>query len=157
VVFVEHKLLYKTKGQVPEEEYYIPIGKAEVKKEGKDATVIGYSIMVPRALEASKILAREGIDIEVVDTRSLRPLDTETIAHSVKKTNRVMVVYEPPRFGGFGAEISAWVGEELFDYLDAPVVRLGGEEMPPPYNPNLERKIVPQIEDIVREIKKLME
>ncbi len=156
LVFVEHKLLYKTKGQVPEEEYYIPIGKADVKKEGKDITVIGYSIMIPRALEASQILAGEGIDVEVIDIRSLRPLDTETIASSVKKTNRVIVVYEPPRFGGFGAEISSWVGEELFDYLDAPVVRLGGEEMPPPYNPNLERKIVPQVEDIVREIKKLV-
>ncbi|MDK2896701.1 MAG: acetoin:2,6-dichlorophenolindophenol oxidoreductase subunit beta [Candidatus Atribacteria bacterium] len=156
VVFVEHKLLYKTKGQVPEEEYYIPIGEAEVKREGKEVTVVGYSIIVPRALEASQILAREGIEVEVIDIKSLRPLDTETIARSVKKTNRVLVGYEPPRFGGFGAEVAAWIAEELFDYLDAPVVRLGGEEMPPPYNPNLERKIVPQVEDIVREIKKLV-
>ncbi|BER93456.1 alpha-ketoacid dehydrogenase subunit beta [Atrimonas thermophila] len=157
VVFVEHKLLYRTKGPVPEEEYLVPIGKAEVKKEGKDVSLIAYSIMTMRSLEAAEILAKEGIEVEVVDIRSLRPLDEETILQSVKKTNRAMVIYEPPRFGGFGAEVASLITEKAFDYLDAPVERLGGEEMPPPYNPHLERELVPQVEDIVEAVKRMLE
>jgi len=150
VIFVEHKLLYRTKGDVPEEDYQVPIGKGEVKREGKDITLVTYSIMVSRSLEAAKILSQQGIEAEVLDLRSLRPLDEETIIRSVKKTNRALVVYEPSKFGAFGAEVAALITEKAFDYLDAPVVRLGGEEMPPPYNPNLEKKLVPQIEDSVR-------
>lgn len=156
VLFVEHKLLYRTKGEVPEEEYYLPIGKGKIQREGKDITLIAYSIMVLRCLEAAKVLSSQGIEAEVLDLRSLRPLDEEIILRSVKKTSRAIVVYEPPRFGAFGAEITALIMEKAFDYLDAPVTRLGGEEMPPPYNPNLEKKLVPQVEDIIRAVQEIM-
>lgn len=149
VIFVEHKLLYRVKGPVPEEEYVIPLGVGEVKRRGRDLTIVTYSLMVRRSLEAAEILSREGIDVEVVDVRTLRPLDEEVILESVRKTHRALVVYEPPRFGAFGAEISALITEKAFDDLDAPVMRLGGLEMPPPYNPHLERRIAPQVEDIV--------
>lgn len=156
VLFVEHKLLYRTKGEIPAEEYQIPIGKGEIKRQGQDVTLIAYSIMVPRSLEAAKILAQQGIEAEVLDLRSLRPLDEELIVQSVRKTNRAIVIYEPSKFGAFGAEITALIMEKAFDYLDAPVMRLGGEEMPPPYNPNLEKKLVPQVEDIVRSVREMV-
>jgi len=156
VIFVEHKLLYRVKGPVPEEEYVIPLGVGEVKRRGKDLTIVTYSLMVRRSLEAAEILSREGIDVEVVDVRTLRPLDEEVILESVRKTHRALVVYEPPRFGAFGAEIAALIAEKAFDDLDAPVMRLGGLEMPPPYNPHLERRIVPQVEDIVAACRELM-
>lgn len=156
VIFAEHKLLYRTKGEIPEEEYQVPIGKGEVKRTGKHLTLIAYSIMVQRGLEAAKILAEKGIEIEVVDLRSLRPLDEEIIIQSVKKTNRALVVYEPTKFGAFGAEITALIMEKAFDYLDAPVIRLGGEEMPPPYNPKLEKQFVPQVEDIVQAVQEMV-
>jgi pyruvate/2-oxoglutarate/acetoin dehydrogenase E1 component len=150
VLFMEHKLLYRTKGPVPEELYTIPMGKAEVKRPGRDLTVIAYSIMVPRALEAAQQLAAEGIEVEVVDVRSLKPLDKETIVGSVAKTGRVLITHEAPQTGGFGAELAAVVAEsEAFDYLDAPLRRLGGRDIPIPYNRTLERATVPQVEDIV--------
>ena len=150
VIFVEHKLLYRTKGYVPEESYTVPIGKADVKREGKDLTIVAYSIMVPRALEAAEQLAAEGIDVEVVDPRSLKPLDKETIVQSVVKTGRVLIAHEAPVTGGFGGELSAVIAEsEAFDYLDAPIRRLCGRDVPIPYNRNLERSVVPQVEDIV--------
>ncbi|MGQ9622010.1 MAG: alpha-ketoacid dehydrogenase subunit beta [Candidatus Caldatribacteriaceae bacterium] len=156
VIFVEHKLLYRTKELVPEEEYLIPLGVGAVKRKGEDLTIVAYSIMVRRSLEAAEILAKEGIEAEVVDLRTLRPLDEELVLSSVRKTNRALVVYEPPRFGAFGAEVAALITERAFDYLDAPIVRLGGLEMPPPYNPRLEKQTVPQVEDIVRAAKKLL-
>lgn len=156
VIFVEHKLLYRVKGPVPEEEYVIPLGVGEVKRRGRDLTIVTYSLMVRRSLEAAEILSREGIDVEVVDVRTLRPLDEEVILESVRKTHRALVVYEPPRFGAFGAEIAALITEKAFDDLDAPVMRLGGLEMPPPYNPHLERRIAPQVEDIVAACRKLV-
>ena len=150
VVFMEHKLLYRTKGPVPEELYTIPLGRATVKREGRDLTVVAYSIMVPRALEAAEQLAAEGIEIEVVDPRSLKPLDKETIVQSVCKTGRVLIVHEAPVTGGVGGELAAVIaGSEAFDYLDAPIRRLAGRDVPIPYNRTLERAAVPQVEDIV--------
>jgi pyruvate/2-oxoglutarate/acetoin dehydrogenase E1 component len=150
VLFMEHKLLYRSKGAVPEETYTIPFGQAEVRRQGRDLTVLAYSIMVPRALEAAEQLAGQGIEIEVVDLRSLKPLDTETIVRSVSKTGRVLILHESPRTGGFGGELAALVAEsEAFDYLDAPIRRLAGRDIPIPYNRTLERATVPQVEDIV--------
>lgn len=150
VLFMEHKLLYRTRGPVPEELYTIPLGKAEVKRAGRDLTLIAYSIMVPRALEAAQQLAAEGIEVEVVDVRSLKPLDKQTIVGSVARTGRVLITHEAPQTGGFGGELAAVVAEsEAFDYLDAPIRRLGGRDIPIPYNRTLERATVPQVEDIV--------
>jgi pyruvate/2-oxoglutarate/acetoin dehydrogenase E1 component len=150
VLFMEHKLLYRVKGAVPEETYTIPFGQAEVKRQGRDLTVLAYSIMVPRALEAAEQLTGQGIEIEVVDLRSLKPLDTETIVRSVSKTGRVLILHESPQTGGFGGELAAVVAEsEAFDYLDAPIRRLAGRDIPIPYNRTLERATVPQVEDIV--------
>jgi pyruvate/2-oxoglutarate/acetoin dehydrogenase E1 component len=150
VLFMEHKLLYRTQGAVPEELYAIPLGQAQVRREGRDLTVLAYSIMVLRALEAAEELAAEGIELEVVDLRSLKPLDKETIVRSVSKTGRVLILHESPQTGGFGGELAAVVAEsEAFDYLDAPIRRLAGRDIPIPYNRTLERATVPQIEDIV--------
>ena len=150
VLFMEHKLLYRTRGPVPEEPYAIPLGQAQVRREGRDLTVLAYSIMVPRALEAAEQLAAEGIALEVVDLRSLKPLDKEAIVRSVSKTGRVLILHESPQTGGFGGELAAVVAEsEAFDYLDAPIRRLAGRDIPIPYNRTLERATVPQVEDIV--------
>ena len=150
VVFMEHKLLYRSAGPVPEDLYSIPLSQAQVKRVGRDLTVVAYSIMVPRALEAAEQLAAEGIEIEVVDPRTLKPLDEGTIVQSVCKTGRVLIVHESPVTGGVGGEIAAVIaGSEAFDYLDAPIRRLAGLNVPIPYNPNLERAVVPQVEDIV--------
>jgi pyruvate/2-oxoglutarate/acetoin dehydrogenase E1 component len=150
VIFMEHKLLYRGKGPVPEELYTVPLRQAEVKREGTDLTVIAYSIMAPRALEAAEQLAAEGIEIEVVDPRTLKPLDKETIVHSVCKTGRTLIIHESPVTGGVGGEIAAVIAEsEAFDYLDAPIRRLAGRNIPIPYNRTLERSAVPQVEDIV--------
>jgi pyruvate/2-oxoglutarate/acetoin dehydrogenase E1 component len=150
VLFMEHKLLYRLKGPVPEESYSIPLQSAEVKREGRDLTIVAYSIMVPRALEAAEKLAAEGIEVEVVDPRCLKPLDAETIIRSVSKTGRVLIVHEAPLTGGFGGELAAVIaGSEAFDYLDAPIRRLAGLNVPIPYNRNLERAAVPQVENIV--------
>ena len=156
VIFMEHKLLYRVKGPVPEESYTIPLRKADVKREGRDLTIIAYSIMVPRALEAAEQLAAEGIDVEVIDPRTLKPLDEETLISSVSKTGRVMIVHESPVTGGVGGEIAAVIsGSEAFDYLDAPIRRLAGRNVPIPYNPTLELAAVPQVADIVAAAREL--
>ena len=150
VLFMEHKLLYRTKGIVPEGDYTVPLGQAVVSRAGQDLTIIAYSIMVPRALEAAEQLAEEGIEVEVVDLRSLKPLDNETIIKSVSKTGRIMITHESPKTGGFGGEVAAMIADsEAFDFLDAPIRRLCGRDIPIPYNRNLERATVPQVEDIV--------
>ncbi|MEA4906200.1 MAG: alpha-ketoacid dehydrogenase subunit beta [Chloroflexi bacterium] len=156
VIFMEHKLLYRTKGQVPEDLYTIPLGKADVKRQGSDLTILTYSNMTLRCLEAAEQLAKEDIDVEVVDLRSLKPLDTETIVQSVTKTGRVLIVHEAPVTGGFGGELAAVVAEsEAFDRLDAPILRLAGKNAPIPYNRNLERAATPQVEDIVAKARTL--
>ena len=156
VVFIEHKLLYKTKGDVPEELYEIPLGKADVKREGNDLTIVAYSIMAQRSLQAAEELAKEGIDVEVVDPRSLRPLDILTIVNSIKKTGKVLIVHEAVKTGGFGGELAGMIAEsEAFGYLEAPIIRLAGREVPIPYNRELEKKAVPQVEDIVQKAREL--
>ncbi|TYP56786.1 alpha-ketoacid dehydrogenase subunit beta [Thermosediminibacter litoriperuensis] len=157
VVFAEHKLLYRVKGEVPEEDYVLPLGKADIKRKGRDITIVAGSIMVIRALEAAKELEKEGIDVEVIDPRTLKPLDMRTIIDSVKKTGRVLIVEDDPLSFGWGAEVAAGIaGSEAFDYLDAPVKRLGGLDIPIPYNPNLERHAVPQVENIVEAVRELL-
>jgi pyruvate dehydrogenase E1 component beta subunit len=157
VMVFEHKLLYKTKGDVPEDAYRVPIGKALIRREGKDVTIVATSIMVHRALEAAEQLAGEGISAEVIDLRTLRPLDRPTIIESVKKTSRLVCVYEGVKTLGIGAEISAMIAEsEAFDYLDAPIVRLGGAEAPIPYNPVLEQAAVPQTPAIAKAVRDLV-
>jgi acetoin:2,6-dichlorophenolindophenol oxidoreductase subunit beta len=156
VLIFEHKLLYKMKGEVPSGYYTTPIGKALVRREGADLTIVAGAIMVHRALEASERLAGEGIQAEVIDLRSIRPIDHATILESVRKTGRLLIVYEGVKSYGVGAEISAMVAEsDAFDFLDAPIMRLGGAESPIPYNPDLERAAVPQtanIEDAARKL-----
>ncbi|UDL87231.1 alpha-ketoacid dehydrogenase subunit beta [Mesorhizobium sp. PAMC28654] len=150
VMIFEHKLLYKTKGPVPEGYYTVPIGKADIRREGRDLTIVATSIMVNKALEAAAVLEAEGIDVEVVDLRTIRPMDKQTVIDSVKKTSRLMCVYEAVKTLGIGAEVSAMIAEsDAFDYLDAPIVRLGGAETPIPYNPELEKASVPQVPDII--------
>lgn len=157
VMIFEHKLLYKTKGPVPEGYYTVPIGKAEIRREGRDLTIVATSIMVHKALEAAKTLEAEGIDVEVVDLRTIRPMDKETVIESVKKTSRLLCVYEGVKTLGVGAEVSAMIAEsEAFDFLDAPIVRLGGAETPIPYNPELEKATVPQVPDILAAARSLV-
>ncbi|WP_342047361.1 alpha-ketoacid dehydrogenase subunit beta [Bacillus sp. OTU530] len=154
VIFYEHKLLYKTEGEVPEEQYSIPLGKADIKRKGKDVTIVATAIMVHKALEAAAELEKEGIDVEIVDPRTLVPLDEETIIESVKKTGRLIVVHEAVKRGGFGGEIASMIAEsEAFDYLDAPIKRLGGLAVPIPYNPTLEKAVIPQVPDIIEAVR----
>lgn len=157
VCFVEHKQLYKTKGEVPEGEYTIPIGVADVKREGSEITVVAGNIMVPRTLVAAQKLAQEGIEVEVIDPRTLRPLDVETIINSVRKTGRLLVVHEACQTGGWAGEVIASVASSrAFYYLDAPMRRLAGADVPIPYNRNLELAAVPQEQDIEREIRRIV-
>jgi pyruvate dehydrogenase E1 component beta subunit len=157
VMIFEHKLLYKMKGPVPEGYYTVPIGKSETRRHGRDLTIVATSIMVHKSLDAAAALGDDGIDVEVIDLRSLRPMDTPAIIESVKKTSRLLCVYEGVKTLGIGAEVSAAIVEsEAFDYLDAPVLRLGGAEAPLPYNPELEKAAVPQIHDIVAAARKLV-
>jgi len=156
VIVFEHKLLYKMKGPVPEGFYETPLDKAVVRRTGRDLTVVATAIMVHRSVEAAERLAEEGIEAEVIDLRSLRPIDRPAIVASVKKTGRLMVVYEGVTTLGIGAEIAALVAEsEAFDYLDAPILRLGGAEAPIPYSPPLEKAAVPQVEGIVAAARRL--
>ncbi|UFT98608.1 alpha-ketoacid dehydrogenase subunit beta [Radiobacillus kanasensis] len=158
VIFYEHKLLYQTKSQVPEKEYSIPLGKADIKREGADVTIVATSIMVHKALEAAKELAEEGIEVEVIDPRTLVPLDEETIVQSVMKTGRAVVVHEAVKRGGYGGEIASLIAEsEAFDYLDAPIKRIGGLPVPIPYNPELEKAAVPSKEDIKHAVKETLQ
>lgn len=156
VIFIEHKLLYKTKGHVPEGLYSVPLGQTNIARTGKHVTVVATSIMVSRALAAADELAKEGIELEVLDPRTLRPLDDAPIIESVKKTGRALVVHEAVEMGGFGGEIVARIASsEAFDYLEAPIKRLAGADIPIPYNRELEYHTVPQVENIVREARKL--
>ncbi len=157
VMIFEHKLLYKMKGCVAPGRYVTPIGKAAVRREGRDLTIVASAIMVHKAMEAADALAESGADIEVIDLRTIRPIDSETVFKSVRKTSRLICVYEGVKTLGIGAEISAMVAEsDVFDYLDAPIIRLGGAECPIPYSPALERAAVPQVDDIVDAAKGLL-
>jgi len=157
VMIFEHKLLYKMKGEVPHGRYTVPLDKAEIRRSGDALSVVASGIMVHKALRAAEILAGEGHGLEVIDLRSVRPIDADTIIESVCRTHRLLCVHEAVRTLGVGAEISALVSEsEAFDYLDAPIVRLGGAETPIPYNPVLERAAVPQVDDIVEAARALV-
>lgn len=156
VMFFEHKLLYPVKGDVPEGEYVVPLGRADVKREGSDVTVIATSIMVNRALEAAEALAAEGISLEVIDPRTLVPLDEETILASVEKTGRVVIAHEAVTRSGFGAEIAAIIAEKALDYLDAPIKRVGSKPAPIPFSGVLEQFVLPGSQDIIAAVKELV-
>jgi acetoin:2,6-dichlorophenolindophenol oxidoreductase subunit beta len=158
VMIFEHKVLYKSKGPVPEGYYTVPINKSETRRIGRDVTIVASGIMVHKSLEAATQLESEGIDAEVIDLRSLRPLDIPAIAASVKKTHKLLIVYEGVKTLGIGAEVSAAIAEsDAFDFLDAPIMRLGGAEVPLPYNPELEKAAVPQVPDIVTMVRRLVQ
>jgi 2-oxoisovalerate dehydrogenase E1 component len=157
VIFLENKMLYLSQPDpVPEELYAIPLGKADVKRAGSDVTVVATLAMVPRALSAAQQLAGEGISVEVIDPRTLKPLDEETILASVRKTNRLVIVHEGWRNGGFGAEVSAMVVEKAFDWLDAPIARVGALDTPMPYNDELERAAIPSQERLIKAIREVL-
>ncbi len=156
VIFLEHKVLNAQKGPVPEGPYAIPIGKAEVKRAGNDVTVVATQVMVQRALAAAEELAREGLSVEVIDPRTLAPLDEETILGSVGKTGRLVIAHEAVKRGGFGAEVAALVSEKAVDCLDAPVVRVAARPVPMPYNDALERATIPTQQDIAAAIRGLL-
>jgi len=156
VVFLEHKMIYLIKGEVPEEEYTIPFGEADIKREGSDITIVAYSNMLFKSLEAAKELEKEGISCEVVDPRTLVPLDIDTIIDSVKKTGRLVVVTEACKRGSVASDISAKVTEKAFDWLDAPVKIVAGLNTPIPYNSNLEQASIPHKKDIVAAVKDII-
>ena len=156
VIFYEHKLLYKTTSHVPVQLYSIPLGVADVKRKGTDVTVVATSIMVHKTLDAAKELDKEGIQIEVVDPRTLVPLDEETIIQSVAKTGRLIVVHEAVKRGGYGGEIASIVAEKAFHHLKAPIKRLGGVEAPIPFNKELEKLAIPQVTDIILAVKEIL-
>src|ERR687895_1820032 len=156
VIFLEQERMYGNKGEVPEEEdFTIPLGVADIKREGKDATIVARSLMVPIALKAAEELEKQNVSCEVIDPRTIRPLDIETIINSVKKTNRVVIAEESHPFCGVGAEISAEIMERAFDYLDAPVRRVSGADVPMPYAKNLEKLAIPDVEQIVKAVREV--
>lgn len=150
VLYFEHKGLFTMKGLVPEGEHLTPIGKAAIAREGRDVTIVSYSLMMQRALEAAEKLAQEGISAEVLDLRTISPLDKETIFGSIAKTKRLIIVHEAVKIGGVGAEVAAMVAEEMLDYLDAPILRLGAPYVPIPFSPALEKMVKISCEDIVK-------
>ena len=156
VMFVEHLLLYNTRGHVPDEFYKVPLGKTDVKRKGTDVTIVTYSGMVLVALAAAQQLAQEGLEAEVLDLRTLRPLDMDTVLESVRKTHRALVVEETWKTGGLGAEVAAQIQEYAFEYLDAPVLRVAGEEVPTPYSRPLEMAAVPDSNKVVASAKLLV-
>lgn len=157
VLFFEHKMLYAVKGEVPEEEYLIPLGKADVKREGTDVTIIATALQVQTSLEAAKKLAKLGVEAEVVDPRTLAPLDMETILNSVRKTGRVLIVHEEPKTGGCGAEIAAQISEQALFDLQAPIKRIGSPDVPIAQSIYLEQFYIPSEEQIIEAVKELME
>ncbi len=156
VMFIEHKLLYNTRGPVPEEEYTIPLGQAEIRRTGSDVTLVSYSRTVLHSLEAAEELAQEGVSVEVIDLRSTVPLDLDTVVQSVKKTNRLVVAHEAHRRLGMGAEIAALIQEHAFEWLDAPVMRIGAMDIPIPYSEPLEMAVLPGKDHIVKGVRRLL-
>lgn len=156
VIFFEHKVLYPQKGPVPEEEFLTPIGKAEVRKPGKDVTIVTYSIMVQKCEAAAMELEKEGISVEVIDLLTLKPLDMQTLVDSVKKTHRCVVVHEAVVTGGLGAEIASQIQEKAFFHLDAPVLRVGAKNLPIPFSPVLEKFVAANQEDIMKAVRSVL-
>jgi len=156
VIFIEQERMYGMKGEVPDDnDFTIPLGVADIKREGTDATIVARSLLVPTALKAAEELEKEGISCEVIDPRTIRPLDIETIIKSVMKTNRVIVAEESHPFCGIGAEISAEIHERAFDYLDAPVKRVSGADVPMPYAKNLEQLAIPDVPQLIAAVKEV--
>jgi len=156
VLFVEHATLYQLRGDVPEADYTTPIGKSKVQREGRDVTIVTYSKMLELSLKAANLLSQDGIEVEIVDLRSLRPLDMAPVLESLKKTNRAVIVEEGWKSYGVGSEVMARIYEEAFDYVDAPIRRVAQMEVPLPYNRTLEQMALPQIEDIVKAVKEVL-
>jgi len=157
VIFFEHKKLYGMKGEVPEEEYTIPIGKAEVKREGEDVTIVTYAYVTHFCLEAAEKLAEEGISAEVIDLRTIDPLDRQCILDSVRKTGRLVVVQETWIDCSVSSEVSAMVAENALEYLDAPIIRVGSKDVPTPFSPVLEKSVLPQVENVLDAVHRVME
>jgi 2-oxoisovalerate dehydrogenase E1 component beta subunit len=158
VLYFEHKFLYRRiKDEVPDEDYIVPIGKAAVKREGSDLSIITFGAMVHTALDAAKQLEADGVQAEVLDLRSLAPLDREAILTSVSKTSRALLLYEARRTGGIGGELAAIIAEEAFEYLDAPIMRIASQDAPVPYAPPLEAAFLPSVEKVVAGAKRLVE
>jgi 2-oxoisovalerate dehydrogenase E1 component beta subunit len=156
VIFFEHKYLYRRiKEEVPPEDYVLPLGKARVAREGHDLSIITYAAMVHAALEAAELLAKEGVDVEILDLRTLAPLDREAIVQTVRKTNKVILLHEDTRTGGIAGELAAIINEEAFDDLDGPIVRITAQDSPVPFSPPQEEFFLPKVSDIVREARKL--
>lgn len=156
VLFIEHATLYQARGEVPEGDITVPIGKSTVQRPGKDVTLITYSKMLEISLKAADQLAGEGIDVEIVDLRTLRPLDMEPVLESFKKTNRAVIVEEGWKSYGVGAEVLSRIYEEAFDYVDAPIKRVAQQEVPLPYNRTLEQMALPKVEDVVAAVKEVL-
>lgn len=157
VVFLEHKMLYGVTGEVPTEEYLVPIGKADVKRQGRDVTVIATAMMLHRAMAAAGRLEQEGVDVEVLDPRTMLPLDREAIVESVKKTKRAVIVHEACMTGGPGAEIAAVIAGAALDYLDAPVARVAAPDIPVPFSPPMEGYFIPRERNIIDAVRKVLE
>ncbi|MEM3464808.1 MAG: alpha-ketoacid dehydrogenase subunit beta [Candidatus Bathyarchaeia archaeon] len=156
VMFCEHKLLYPIEGEVPEEEYTVPFGVADIKREGEDATIVATLYMVHKALNAAETLEKEGISVEVVDPRTLTPLDKQTIIRSVRKTGRIVIVSEDCKTAGVSAEIAAIIAEEAIDYLDAPIKRIAEPDTPIPFSPPLEHYVIPDEKAIIKAVKEVV-
>lgn len=156
VMFIEHATLYQVRGEVPEDDYTIPLGKSNIYREGSDVTIITYSKMLEISSKASQQLEEEGIDVEIIDLRSLRPLDMEPVIKSFKKTNRAVIVEEGWRSYGVGSEVTTRIVESAFDYFDAPIKRVAQKEVPLPYNRNLEQSALPQVEDVIKAVKEVL-
>jgi pyruvate dehydrogenase E1 component beta subunit len=156
VLFIEHATMYQTRGEVPEGDYVIPIGKSTIQRPGKDVTIVTYSKGLEISMKAAEELAKEGIELEIVDLRSLRPLDMDPVIESFKKTNRAVVVEEGWKSYGVGSEVSARIYEQAFDYVDAPIKRVAQDEVPLPYNSTLEQEALPQVKDVIAAVKEVL-
>jgi pyruvate dehydrogenase E1 component beta subunit len=156
IMFIEHATLYQVRGEVPEGDYLVPLGKSTVQRPGRDVTIVTYSKMLEISLKAADQLAAEGVEAEIIDLRSLRPLDMEPVIESFKRTNRAVVVEEGWPSFGIGAEVSARIYEQAFDYVDAPIKRVAQKEVPLPYNRNLEQMALPQVADVIAAVKEVL-
>lgn len=156
VMFIEHSTLYQTRGEVPDEEYTVPIGKSKIQRPGRDVTIVTYSKMLDISTKAADQLSKEGIEAEIVDLRTLRPLDMEPVLESFRKTNRAVIVEEGWRSYGVGSEISSRIYEQAFDYVDAPIKRVAQTEVPLPYNRDLEQSAIPNVADVIKAVKEVL-
>lgn len=156
VLFIEHATLYQSRGEVPDDDYVVPLGKSIVQREGSDVTIVTYSKMLETSTKAADLLAKDGINVEIVDLRTLRPLDMEPVLESFKKTNRAVIVEEGWKSFGVGAEVQSRIYEEAFDYVDAPIKRVAQTEVPLPYNQKLEQMALPQVDDVVKAVKEVL-